>query len=235
MEIRLIDEYNECGHLIFCENLPGAFLRGRTRDEALSKLAGEAESYLLWLGRKIPLCGISHLIVQEKKSGLEICDADSDVIFDSERIALSSEEYEGLKLLALKSAADFQALYDSIPQKDEALWPPRNTFYGFVPRTARAMYLHTMNVNSYYFGEIGVTVKNGPDILCCRKEGFRLLEESSDFIVNPVVDGSYGEQWSLKKMLRRFLWHDRIHAKAMYRAGVGICGRSLVADPFFFG
>ncbi len=234
MEIRLVDEYNEGGHLIYCENLPGAFVRGSTRQEALLKLEGEVNSYLRWLCRQFPQGGISPLIIQEKKSGLEICDADSDVIFFSETLPLSAGEYGELKALALKSAGDFQALYDSIPKKRDALLPERKTFYGSIPRSAEEMYLHTMNVNSYYFSEIGIPVENGPDILSCRREGFRLLERNC-FLENTVIHGSYGEQWSLRKVLRRFLWHDRIHAKAMRRASVKLFGGAAIADPFLFG
>lgn len=47
------------------------------------------------------------VIVEEKNSELAIRDADSDVLFDSERAPLTIEEYEKLKNLALKSAKDF--------------------------------------------------------------------------------------------------------------------------------
>lgn len=54
--------------------------------------------------------------------------------------------------------------------------PARKTFYGAVPRTAEEMYVHTKNVNAYYFGEIGVEAGNDGDILSCRCEGFARLE-----------------------------------------------------------
>ena len=38
MRIRAAVEHNEMGYLIYAENLPGAFTRGRTREEALDKL-----------------------------------------------------------------------------------------------------------------------------------------------------------------------------------------------------
>ena len=61
------------------------------------------------------------------------------------------------------------------------------------------MYEHTKNVNSYYFGEIGVACDNGEDILRCRERGFGLLEKDPDFLENKLFAGSYGEQWTLKK------------------------------------
>ena len=42
-----------------------------------------------------------------------------------------------------------------------------------------------------------------------------------------------GERWTLRKLLRRFLWHDRIHARAMWRTAAPLWG-SAVADPFGF-
>lgn len=68
----------------------------------------------------------------------------------------------------------------------------------------------------------------------CRRRGFEALEKRPDFLANPVVEGSYGEYWTLRKVLRRFIWHDRIHAKAMYRMAAGIFGAENIPNPFFF-
>ena len=96
------------------------------------------------------------------------------------------------------------------------------------------MYEHTKSVNSYYFGEIGVEVDSEGSIFECRERGFSLLEKQEDFLRNEVVIGSYDEAWSLRKVLRRFLWHDRIHAKAMYRMAVKTFGEGIVPDAFRF-
>ena len=49
-----------------------------------------------------------------------------------------------------------------------------------------------------------------------------------------VRKGSYGEDWSLRKVLRRFIWHDRIHAKAMYRMATKVFGAESIVNPFYF-
>lgn len=136
--------------------------------------------------------------------------------------------------MALKSAKDFLLLYEQIPDKDKSVLPYRKTFYGDVPRTAREMYIHTKNVNSYYFGEIGVEADNEGTILSCRRRGFSLLEQMPDYLENKVYMGSYEEEWSVRKVLRRFLWHDRIHAKAMYRMAVKTFGEGVVSNRFCF-
>ena len=174
------------------------------------------------------------VIVGEKCSELTIRDADSDVFFESEQAPLTTEEYETLKTLALKSAKDFLALFESIPDKNAAAAPKRKTFYGQVPRTANEMYEHTKNVNTYYFAEIAVDADHDGNIYECRKRGFESLESNPDFLQNTVRKGSYGEDWSLRKVLRRFIWHDRIHARAMYRMAIKVFGAENVVNPFCF-
>lgn len=221
MKIKCIWEHNGNDSLIYAQNHIGAFARGESLDVALQKMTGEIQSYYAWLGEAVPK-DIETVIVQEKESELEIKDADSDVLFTAEEEQLTLEEYSKLKNLALKSASDFLKLYDSIPDKTAGNLPARKTFYGNVPRTAEEMYMHTKNVNSYYFGEIGVDVDNEGSILECRKRGFERLEDTPDFLSNLLQEGSYGEMWSVRKVLRRFIWHDRIHAKAMWRMAKNI-------------
>ena len=231
--MRFIWEHNGDDTLLYSGECIGAFTRGANLDEAIEKIPDEINSYLNW--RKEPtLENITIEIIQEKNSNLQIKDADSDVIFDTETSPLSTEEYLQLKKMVLQSALDFYKLYLSIPDKNVSCLPKRNTFYGAVSRTVQEMYEHTKNVNVYYFGEIGVDSDNEGTIYECRERGFELLEKTEGFLDNPVFEGSYGEMWSLRKMLRRFLWHDRIHAKAMYRMAVKTFGSDCVENVFGF-
>ena len=96
------------------------------------------------------------------------------------------------------------------------------------------MYLHTKNVNSYYFAEIGIDVDNDENIVECRKRGFELLENTNNFLNNLLQEGSYREMWSVRKMLRRFIWHDRIHAKALYRMSKRTFPEKKIENVFRF-
>ena len=203
MQLRLIDEHNDRGHLLWAEEPVGLALRGETQQAALSKLPAELTAYRRWLGLPpVPAVGV---ITQEAASPLNVHDADSDILLPSERRPLTAEEYEALKALALRSAEDFLTLYRSIPDKTHTTLPQRETFYGDVPLTAEEMYRHTKNVNAYYFGEIGVEVGNEPDILICRRAGFAALERQPRYLNNAVFHGSYDEDWTLRKVLRRFV------------------------------
>lgn len=233
MEVRCIWEHNGDDSLLYAENCVGAFTRGDSLVVAIGKMQEEIKAYMKWIDEAIPE-EVNVVIVQEKESELDIKDADSDVLFDEEESALTLEEYIRLKELALKSAKDFQALYEAIPDKEKSILPCRKTFYGPVPRTAEEMYLHTKNVNSYYFGEIGIDADNEGTIVECRVRGFEELEGTSDFLSNRLQEGSYGELWSVRKVLRRFIWHDRIHAKAMWRMAKKTFEKSDVDNVFKF-
>ena len=233
MTINCVWEHNGNDTLLYAIDFIGAYTRGESLEIAKAKMPGEIVSYLKWLGKDTS-DNIEIVIAEEKASDLAIKDADSDVLFESEKAPLTVEEYEMLKALALKSAKDFLTLYESIPDKSATASLARKTFYGQVPRTADEMYEHTKNVNEYYFAEIEIVADNCGTIYECRKRGFEVLEAKPDFLVNAVIEGSYGEDWTLRKVLRRFIWHDRIHARAMYRMAVKVFGAENVTNPFCF-
>lgn len=233
MKVNCVWEHNENDSILYADNFVGAFTRGASKEEAILKMPEEIRRFQLWRG-ETPLDDYDIEIVQEKESDLQIRDADSDVLFITEEEPLSAEEYRYLKALALKSAEDFHALYISFPNKHRSAIPSRKTFYGAVPRTAEEMYQHTKNVNGYYFSEVGAEADNDGTIVSCRARGFEALESIAGYLSLKPVTGSYDEKWSVRKVLRRFIWHDRIHAKAMYRMGIRTFGADAIPDIFGF-
>ena len=233
MRIRCVWEHNGSDSILYADNFVGAFTRGASQEEAKLKMPEEIRRFQLWKG-EAPADNFEIEIVQEKESDLQVKDADSDVIFETEETPLSTEEYQYLKSVALKSAEAFLRLYSSFPDKNKSANPLRKTFYGVVPRTAEEMYQHTKNVNAYYFSEIGVDADNKGTIVSCRARGFDALETIPNFLSSEVISGSYNELWSVRKVLRRFIWHDRIHGKAMYRMGILTFGADAIPDVFGF-
>ena len=233
MKVNCVWEHNGNDTLLYAVDYIGAYTRGENLEIAIAKMPHEISSYLKWLGEDTS-DNIEVVLVGEKDSDLAIKDADSDVLFENEKAPLTADEYEKMKALVLKSSKDFLALYESIPDKSVTAIVERKTFYGTVPRSADEMYEHTRNVNEYYFAEIDIDADNSGNIYECRKRGFEILETKLDYLDNPVIEGSYGEDWSLRKILRRFIWHDRIHARAMYRMAVKVFGAKNIANPFCF-
>ena len=233
MKMECIWEHNGDDTLLYAKDYVGAFTRGENLEVASKKMKNEILAYSSWLGNDLQE-DIEVVIVQEKNSELEIKDADSDVIFMAEEAVLTMSEYITLRDFALKSASDFLKLYEMVLDKQKSVLPVRKTFYGQVPRTAEEMYVHTKSVNSYYFAEIGIDADNEGSIYECRKRGFEQLENTTDFLNGRLQEGSYGEMWSVRKVLRRFIWHDRIHAKAMWKMVKKTFGENAVENIFCF-
>ncbi len=234
MIIPAVCEYNEGGCLIYADNLPGAYVRGETENQALAKFDGEVRSYLRWCGKKTELSEpVEVEIVQRKKSDLHICDADSDVLFASEQETLTLEEYQKLKMLTLRSARDFNKIYQAIGNPNISNRTPRTSFYGAVPRTPQEMYEHTNRTTAYYAAAFGIEMDNAADIYANRMLLFSEIESIEDFLAGKIYIAPDGEQWTIRKLLRRLLWHDRIHAKAMWRTATALWG-SAIPNPFYF-
>lgn len=225
-------EYNEKGCLLWSLDCPGAFARGETREEAVAKLPADVEAFCRWADWNVP-DGAVEIMEEKYQPELQIEDADSDLLFESERAPLGREEYDLLRGLVMKSAADFDTLYAAVLDPDRPLGKERKTFYGEYPNTARTMYGHTNSVTGYYVGEMGAETEPLPGFYENRLSGITALENIPDFLNLPVMEGSYGELWSVRKVLRRFLWHDRIHARAMYRRAELLWG-DRIPDPFRF-
>lgn len=225
-------EYNAKGCMLFSLDCPGAFARGETREAAAAKLPGEVAAFCRWAGWTAPT-GPVHITQEKFQPELRVEDGDSDILLDGERLPMEGEEYRALRLLVVRSARDFDTLYASIPDPDYPLAPPRETFYGAYPNTARKMFDHTNRVTSYYVGELGVEMDDLPGCLENRLLGLEKLEALPGFLTQPPRVGSYGEAWSLRKALRRFLWHDRLHARAMYRRAEAVWG-DRISNPFGF-
>ena len=237
MRVDVLLEYNDKGCSVFVENLCGAFTRGAAKEEALAKLPQEAKRYLLWAEGVDPAdCGqIEIRIVGEQKCELAVEDADGNALFPSERLPMDLTEYIRKKSLALKSAKDYTLLYQSIPQKDRGLRKSRSCFYGKIPTSANEMLKHTNDTLAYYAAGVCLPFDNEGDLVQNRTRLFKQLEVSPNFLKPLVTTASDGELWTEKKLLRRLLWHDRIHAKALYRRAITFWQKDRIADPFFFG
>lgn len=92
--MRGIWEHNGIGGILWSEDYPGASGRGKTLQEAKGKLLHDIQRYQKWcaLDKTCPKANEDIVIVQEKDSTLQVQDADSDVLFDSERNSLHIED-----------------------------------------------------------------------------------------------------------------------------------------------
>ena len=92
MTINCVWEHNGRDTLLYAVDFVGAYTRGETLEAAVRKMQAEICSYLKWCGKKA-VTSMDIVIIEEKVSELAICDADSDVLFESEKAPLTAEEY----------------------------------------------------------------------------------------------------------------------------------------------
>jgi hypothetical protein len=232
--IRVAVEENAAGTMVHLLDMPGAFTRGPILDDALVKVAGEARLYARWAGMYGEV-GDEIVIAQRETTNAQLADGDTEILIVKDK-ELDLGYFQQLMALALKSAEDMQRLYDSIPDKeriDQA--KARTTFYGRVPCTAQEMLLHVDRVAGYYLSRIGIVFSfTSPGLVSNRRQSLKLIAEHKQALSNPLtfIDNEY---WTTAKVLRRFIWHDRIHARALYRFAVREWGADQTCDPFCFG
>lgn len=210
-------ETNGRGHIGFIVELPGAFMRGVTEQEAVTKVGKEVSSYLKWSG-----CEQKHdykiQIVQRHRSSLEVEDADNEILLEADKETVSEQEFKNLYDLVWYSGETFLQLYTNTKCKD---WVDesriRKTFYGDNPKTIRETFDHVRYCQYYYLTRMKITEKIEGDFTSIRKFCLEKLADLYRQENNSLIYEADNELWTLKKVLRRFIWHDRIHGKAMTR------------------
>ena len=203
----------------FIVELPGAFVRGPTEDEALSKAQHEAGTYLRWLGREQTRFPKAR-VVQTHRCKLMVEDADCEILLDNDTGEMNDREFQRLFDLAKFSGVTFNSLFDSVELKD---WVDearvRRTFYGQNKKTIQEIFDHVKRTQYYYLSRTGTpfAADNSELFMRIRNSCLGALETLFRQNRNLKVYSLDNESWTLKKILRRFVWHDRIHGKAVTR------------------
>lgn len=215
--ISIAFETNGKGYIGFIVELPGAFIRGGTERQALAKVSQEVKSYLKWL-RGEQKHDYRIQVVQRHLSSLPVEDADNEISLEADKEAITEEEFGNLYDLVWYSGETFLQLYTNGKLKD---WIDgsriRKTFYGDNPKTIREIFDHVTYCLYYYLSRMEITEKIEADHLAIRKFCLDKLEALYRQKNNSLIVELANELWTLKKVLRRLIWHDRIHSKAMTR------------------
>lgn len=232
--IRVAVEENPKGIMIHLIDMPGAFTRAEKLSDAISKIVGEAKMYASWVGKTYQQSAYKIEIVQKETTQAQLDDGDTEILTLRDK-NFDASYFQHLKMLALKSAEDFQKLYDSLPNKEFIdITKNRTTFYGKIPSNAKEMLFHVDEVKTYYLSRINISFsEEESDFVSDRYKSIRLIESGNQACCNQLffVDDEY---WTTAKVLRRFIWHDRIHARALYRFAVKIWGYTNISNVFSF-
>jgi len=111
-------------------------------------------------------------------------------------------------------------LYDSVKLKD---WVDeariRKTFYGQNKKTIKETFDDVKRTQYYYISKIPVPFSEDEALpfMEIRESSLNDLARLFRKEANSKVYNVENEEWTLKKILGRFVWHDRIHGKAITR------------------
>ena len=214
--MHIIYETNGLGFLGWITDLPGAYIRGKTLEEARGKVNKEIALCTEWLNFEK---AIDMQINEEiKKSDLHIEDADSEIIFDSELIDFDKkEEFLFWCNKILLSGTKTEEIYKRMKNKSLIdITMKRKTFYGDVYCTINDQYRHIVNVQNYYLNQIGTEMNIADELRLNRMEFVEKLKEKYLKEGNKLYRNE-SEDWTVKKVIRRTIWHDRIHIRAIER------------------
>lgn len=214
--MRIIYETNGLGFLGWITDLPGAYIRGKTLEEARGKVNKEIALCTEWLNFEK---AVDMQINEEiKKSDLHIEDADSDIIFDSELIDFDKKEVFLFWCdKVLLSGTKTEEIYKKMKNKSLVdITMKRKTFYGDVYCTINDQYRHIVNVQNYYLNQIGTEMNIADELRLNRMEFIEKLKEKYLKEGNKLYRNE-SEDWTVKKVIRRTIWHDRIHIRAIER------------------
>jgi hypothetical protein len=250
-------ETNGRGFIGFIVDLPGGYVRGKTEAEAVSKAGLEVSRYLAWVGLDRGLGGGGggggmprSFVVQRQTTTASVDQGDTMMLLDADRPKMRPEEFRALSDLVLYSGETFESAYQGAKLKswtDESRLP-LPTFYGQRPCTIEQVYSHVRRTQTYYLSRLGLPLQDG-DFMMMRRLAVNSLRNEFEHGARGSNGSSSralvtleGETWTLRKVLRRFVWHDRIHAKAILRImrrqeQLGLVGTAvgeLVVDPFHF-
>ena len=236
--ISIAFETNGKGYIGYLVELPGAYIRGRTEEGAISKLRQEVNLYLKWLSIT-PEQDYKIQVVQRHQSALAVEDADNEILLDTDRDTMGEEEFKNLVDLVCYSGETFLQLYKKTRFKD---WVDesriRKTFYGENPKTIQEIFNHVKGCHHYYLTRTKITFeKKEEEFTKIREFCLEKIEELYRVNNSSLIFEVENELWTIKKILRRFIWHDRIHAKAMTRIlekqrQLGVI--SEYENPFYF-
>ena len=212
----LVLETNNNGFMCWILELPGAFVRGATKDEVHRKLAGEMAAYAEWLSIPIPIKDTQHEELFATIAVVE--DGDTNILLETDKEPYRNvTDFDRECRLMRLSSQRVQQTYDKCVNRD--VFAPskmRKTFYGDVHATIEAQYKHIVACQQYYLENIGISADVHGHLVASRERVVDAIRAKYQAEGNQLYHGT-DEDWTLRKVVRRIIWHDRIHARAMNR------------------
>ncbi|MCI1749245.1 MAG: hypothetical protein LKI24_15000 [Acidipropionibacterium sp.] len=218
--MEIVCETNGHGFMAWPVGYDGSFVRGATLELVRAKRDGELVAWAEWT--KQPDVRVTDWHETIKETGACVEDGDTEILLATDVDGYCDEaELRGVCAIAQHSAVQVDEVRarcsDILDHVDPAM--QRSTFYGDVFATVEGQYGHLINTQRYYLQCVGTDadVAGVPLSESRQRVTTALIEFYAELGNSLIIDEESGEGWTIRKVIRRLIAHDRIHGKAMER------------------
>lgn len=192
-----------------------------TRTRVLERMPAKYNEYRTWLR-------VHRFADPGPDAGVEVVEEirGDEVLFTPDRLPATVGELDQTIQLLEVSRSDLIGILEGLPAGALDWDPPYERFHPWARwRTVRQVLAHLANTEThYYLAAIGFHPQWGPvpmesqwqSFLAHRRtkaiEFLDQLRDASDLARKDDVEG-----WSVRKVLRRMIWHERLHTKSIRR------------------
>lgn len=204
--------------------LPGAFSDGATVDEATRFASQSIANHLVWSEAEVdhgprPLAVVAEII----KSWNYAPDFEVNAFFSTDRPPLAEDELDGLRKLLYLARAELLDSFLGLSIDQLSIVPEGEAW------SVHDALRHVATAENWYLDRLGLAHEPAWEmkdtlgrVLLVRQH---LLDVLPGLVGDERIAEWNGELWSPRKMIRRALWHELLHARDIKR----IRGRILAA------
>lgn len=216
-----LEHGSDGSYLAWVHELPGCFVRGASRDEAMSKLPDAIEQFLNWL-RAFGETGEdaeTTIVVAEEVEALVAADEDSEVLLGPDREPLTSTDWEQDERWLAQSRRDLLRVLSTVP--DEQLeWRPEGR-----TRTLRQEVIHVAFVELMYaMWTFDLRSRAGLEEfldwtrnISLARMRFLSEHDRGSLTYAEWAGAPRPEEWTARKAARRLIWHELLHLPDLRR------------------
>ena len=216
---------NETGWMAWCLDVHGLATWSSSEAEVLGKVPSKLVEHQSWLARHglaRPEVG-GHVRVVERVRGNEI-------LFSWDYAPCAADEIDHTLRLLSASRGDLVQTVEGLPEGALDWDPPYRAFADWATwRSVRAILAHMANCETHYYlraiGHKSALPPASPRgdwarfLAAHREEAVTFLRELATSSDRARVDFADGGAWSVRKVLRRLVWHELLHWKSIRRIG----------------
>lgn len=216
---------NESGWMAWCLAVHGFATWASTEAAVIEQVPRKLATHQSWLARhEVPAVNVSGAVeIVERVRGNEI-------LFSRDYDPCGHEEIDLTLRLLSATRADLISLVLSLPEAAFDWDPPYREFASWATwRSIRAILAHVANCEThYYLPAIGHTTELPPAsssrdwqrfLQAHREETVAFLTALKQSPDRARVTTENEERWSVRKVLRRLVWHELLHWKSIMRIG----------------